>query len=104
MQFTHWNFEDFLAMHGDHDAAERWIHVCERKGHWQHPLGGREIESLLREEIFNDYRKGSLPGAILPLTLEKLEQVVQNIKEVGAVHCQCPMAEILWLIVQERLA
>ena len=104
VQFTHWNFEDFLAMHGDHDATEHWIHVCERNGHWQHPLGGREIELLLREEMYNDYRKGSLPKAILPLTPEKLERVVRNLREVEVAHCQCPMAEILWHIVQERLA
>ena len=80
--FSVFNFEDFLVMHMDEAIVLKWQDICEKHGHFDMPMHSEQYISLLRENIFPNYKKGELPFEITKDHFENLlrNQQNQNIK------------------------
>ena len=78
--FSSLNFEDFLALHFDDGLYEDWKRTFSAKGHFLHPLHGRDYLPLFRPfwrqfigETAPAYEKGDIPdGTITERSLANL--------------------------------
>ena len=58
-RFSAFNFEDFLALHGDDETFVRWKETLSSTGHFSTPLHSNEYLSLF-QRIVPGYAKGTL--------------------------------------------
>ena len=93
LQFTHWNFEDFLALHCEDAMLEHWISVMRAEGHLEMPLKAEDHARLVHEHLFPDYMKGTLPERLCPFTLDKLKQAWHNHRNPD-VPFKCAMLDV----------
>ncbi|MBQ8784523.1 MAG: hypothetical protein IJZ59_00580 [Alphaproteobacteria bacterium] len=78
--FNYHNFEDFLAMHMPDDILSNWQEICRKKNHFNKPLHANIYEPLYKQNIINDYEKGSMP---FPITKEQIINALKNQKDTS---------------------
>ncbi|MDR2869971.1 MAG: hypothetical protein LBV04_05945 [Deferribacteraceae bacterium] len=78
--FNYMNFEDFLVMHLDIEILNEWESFCNANNHFTMPMTAATYEPLLREHIFKDYKKGSLPK-LFAITQDSLIKLFRHNKD-----------------------
>jgi hypothetical protein len=76
-RFNCFSFEDFLILHLNKNSIFKYQKICEKKNHFKMPMKAEVYIPLIKENIFSDYEKGSLP-ADFKISKESLENLFSN--------------------------
>jgi len=74
--FSYFNYEDALVLHLDYEQIKKWEQICQRKNHFNYPLNSCEYEVLFKNNVFNDYEKGTFP--LNNFDIETIKNAIKN--------------------------
>lgn len=74
--FNQMNGEDFIILHEDKEAIEKWVDICNKNNHFDMPMTEDTYLPLFRK-LIPDYKKGEISD----LTKKRMQSCVKNINE-----------------------
>lgn len=98
--FNYLNFEDFLVLHCRKDIVLNYQRLCKERDHFNTPMKAYIYMDLIKENVFSDYKKGSLPNDF-KISDESLNRLFSNNND-QCINFKSGFAEFLQGIIPKK--